>query len=152
MTVEPRWISKAAALAIHGRLVAEHGGPAGVRDEGLLDAALAAPRNHFAYERSDPFLLAAIYAHGLTRNHPFADGNKRVALTLAGVFLELNGYRLAAPEPEAVSATVALSDRSLGAEGFAEWLRSRSVSIRRGREAAGGGSRRARGRRPPPKR
>jgi death-on-curing protein len=78
---EPRWISKAAALAIHGRLLAEHGGAAGLLDEGALDAALASPSNHFAHGEKDLFRLAAAYAHAISRNHPFQDGNKRVALT-----------------------------------------------------------------------
>jgi death-on-curing protein len=111
-------------LAIHEMLLAEHGGQPGVLDEGLLDAALAAPKNHFAYEEADPFRLAAIYAHGLTQNHPFADGNKRVALTVAGVFLELNGFRLDAPEQEAASAMNGLSDRSVSRDEFADWLKA----------------------------
>ena len=92
----PRWVSKQAVLAIHERLLAEHGGAPGLLDEGLLDAALASPRNHFAYERADIPRLAAAYAYALTQNHPFADGNKRIALTVAGVFMELNGLRLEA--------------------------------------------------------
>jgi death-on-curing protein len=123
---EPRWISKRAVLALHERLLAEHGGAAGLRDEGLLDAALSSPQNHFAYERVDLFDIAATYAVSITRNHPFSDGNKRVALTVAGVFLELNGYRLEASEQEAVAATVAISSRKLDRDGFASWLRGNS--------------------------
>jgi len=126
VTTEPRWIPKSAVLAIHAALVAIHGGPAGVRDESLLDSALAAPRNAYGYGSPDLFDLAASYAHAITRNHPFADGNKRLALTVAGVFLELNGYRLAATEPEAVAATVALSSRRLSIESYAAWLRDSS--------------------------
>ena len=124
MKKDPRWLSKAALLAVHERLLAEHGGAAGLRDEGLLDAALASPRNHLAYARADILRLAAADAHALTRNHPFIDGNKRVALTVAGVFLELNGFRLVAPEHEAVTATVALASGELDESGFAEWLRA----------------------------
>lgn len=91
---------------------------------------MASPRNHLAYERSDIFRLAAAYANAITRDHPFADGNKRVALTVAGVFLELNGYRLEAPEVEAVTATNALSARALDELGFAEWLRTSSSKLR----------------------
>jgi death-on-curing protein len=150
VTKEPRWISKAAALAIHERLLAEHGGAAGILDEGLLDAALAALRNHFAYDQPDIFHLAAIYAHGLTRNHPFSDGNKRVALTVAGVFLELNGFRLDASEQEAVTATLALSDRTLDAEAFAAWLRGSCTEVQRTKASGGtkSGSRRIRPRSP----
>jgi death-on-curing protein len=123
---EPKWVSKPAALAIHERLLAEHGGPAGVLDEGKLEAALASPRNHFAYGEKDLFQLAAAYAHAITRDHPFQDGNKRVALTLVGVFLELNGFRLDAPENDAVNATLALSTREIDQDGFAAWLRASS--------------------------
>ncbi|MFN8548745.1 MAG: type II toxin-antitoxin system death-on-curing family toxin [Candidatus Eisenbacteria bacterium] len=133
MSAEPRWVSKSAVLAIHATLLAIHGGPSGVRDEALLDSALAAPKNAHAYGEPDLFDLAANYAHAITRNHPFADGNKRLALTIAGVFLELNGYRLAASEPEAVAATVALSSRRLTVDAYAAWLRD---SSKRKRSAA----------------
>lgn len=123
---EPRWISKKAALAICERLLAEHGGAAGIRDEGSLEAALAAPRNHFYYSGPDLFTLAAVHAHAITRNHPFLDGNKRVALTLAGVFLRINGFRLFASERDAIVATFALSNREIGFEEFAAWLREHS--------------------------
>ena len=92
MRKPPTWISKQAALAIHERLLAEHGGAPGLLDEGRLDAALASPKNHFADARGDILRIAAAYAHALTQNHPFADGHKRVALTVAGVFMELNGF------------------------------------------------------------
>jgi death-on-curing protein len=95
----------------------------------LLDAALSSPQNHFAYERVDVFDIAASYAFSITRNHPFSDGNKRVALTVAGVFLELNGYRLEASEQEAVAATVAISSRKLDRDGFANWLRGNSSRL-----------------------
>ena len=124
MRKPPTWISKQAVLAIHGRLLAEHGGAPGLLDEGLRDAALASPKNHFAYERADILRLAAAYAHALTQNHPFADGNKRVALTVAGVFLELNGFRLDASEQHAAQATRALSSREIDEVEFAAWLRT----------------------------
>jgi death-on-curing protein len=119
------------ALAVHEALLSEHGGAAGIRDLRLLDAALVAPRNRFAYKRgADRVSLAAVYAHALTRNHPFVDGNKRVALTLAGVFLELNGLRLEAPEDEAAQAVRALSEREINEKQFERWLRSRCSKIR----------------------
>jgi death on curing protein len=130
---EPRWISKAAALAIHDRLVAEHGGARGLRDEGGLESALASPRNHFAHGVTDRFALAAALAHEVTRDHAFHDGNKRMSLALAGVFLELNGYRLEASEHEAAAATLALAARQLDEQGYAEWLRESSVRVRRPR-------------------
>ena len=129
MRKPPRWISKRAVLAIHGSLLAEHGGAPGLLDEGLLDAALASPKNHFAYEHADIPRLAAAYAHALTQNHPFADGNKRVALTVAGVFLELNGFRLDASEQDAAQATRALSSREIDEVEFATWLRTCSSKL-----------------------
>lgn len=126
MTSEPNWISKQSALAIYDLLISEHGGVSGIRDEGALEAALAAPRNHHYYTGPDLFTLAAVYAHAVTRNHPFLDGNKRAALTLAGVFLRINGFRLHVEEREAVAATLALANRTIGYEEFAVWLRDNS--------------------------
>lgn len=125
MTDDPRWVSKHATLAIHAMLMAEHGGPFGVRDE-RRDSALDNPRNKHAYGEADIFVLAAAYAAAITRNHPFADGNKRVALTLAGVCLELNGRRLEVSEEEAVSAVLALVEKRVNEVEFAEWLRRNS--------------------------
>ncbi len=127
----PRWVPRAAVLAIHERLLAEHGGPPGLLDEGRLDAALASPQNRFAYKGADLFRLAAAYAFALTRGHPFRDGNKRVALTIAGVFLELNGFALRAPEHEAVAAALALSTGEMDELRFAAWLRESSVELPR---------------------
>ena len=125
----PFWLSKVAILAIHGRLLAEHGGASGLRDEKLLESALAAPLNHFEYDQADVFFLAATYAHALTSNHPFVDGNKRTTFAAAGVFLELNGYRLTASEPDAVLAVLALSKGEMKAEEFCNWLRVSSVEV-----------------------
>lgn len=125
----PFWLSKVAILAIHGRLLAEHGGASGLRDEKLLESALAAPVNHFEYDKADVFVLAATYAYALTSNHPFVDGNKRTAFVAAGVFLELNGYRLTASEPDAVLAVLALSQGGMNAEEFCNWLRISSVGM-----------------------
>jgi death-on-curing protein len=132
----PRWISKSAVFAIHELLLAEHGGASGVLDEGMLDAALAAPRNRFAYRRSDVLQLAASYAYALTQNHPFVDGNKRVALTAAGVFMELNSQRLEASEHDAAEAMRALSSGELDEAGFADWLRTCSRKMRAPRRRA----------------
>ncbi len=112
-----------AVLAIHGRLLAEHGGAPGMRDESLLESAPAAPRNQSAHAQADVFRLAAAYAFALTSDHPFIDGNKRTAFAAAGVFLELNGYCLEATEPDAVGAMLALSKGDLDADGFGKWLR-----------------------------
>lgn len=123
---EPVWLSKAAALAFHGRLLAEHGGDTGIRDEGLLESALALPIKYYKYGEADVFALAATYAHALLTNHPFVDGNKRVALVTTGVFLELKGYRLTASEQDTVMAIVSLVKGEMKVEGFADWLRLNS--------------------------
>lgn len=119
----PRWISKTFVLAIHARLLAEHGGAVGIRDEGLLESALDSPRNRFEYGEDDIFVLASAYAFAITSNHPFADGNKRAAFAAAGIFLELNGHRLIATEVDAVGAVLALSSSEMSDAEFAEWLR-----------------------------
>ena len=136
MRKPPRWISKRAVLAIHAKLLAEHGGAPGLLDEGLLDAALASLRNHFAHERADTLRLAATCAYAFTRNHPFADGKKRVALTVAGVFPDLNGFRLEAPEQDAAQATRAHSSREIGEVEFATWLRTCSSKLHVARRRA----------------
>ena len=133
MREPPKWVSKPAVFAIHERLLAEHGGAPGLLDEGMLDAALASPKNHFAYQRADILRLAASYAYALTQNHPFAEGNKRVALTVAGVFMELNGFRLEASEQDAANATRALSSGEIDELEFANWLRTCSAQLRAAR-------------------
>lgn len=130
MSLEPAWLSRAAVLAIHELLIAEHGGATGPVNEAQLEAALARPKHRHAYESVDLFRLAAAYAFGIARDHPFRDGNKRVALTLALVFLELNGWRVGAPETEAVSMTLALAAGEMGEPEYAEWLRSTSARRR----------------------
>ncbi len=126
---EPIWISTPALMAIHGRLLADYGGASGLRDEGLLESALAAPKNHFQYGNTDIFQLAAAYAFAITRNHPFMDGNKRTAFTAAGVFLELNGHQLQASESDAVNAVLALSKGELDSGDFGKWLNISSVDM-----------------------
>jgi len=126
---EPRWISKHALLLLHGESLAEHGGLTGIRDDGLLDSALGRPVNQHAYGGvSDVIQLAAAYAFGIARNHPFADGNKRAALIAAGLFLSLNGNRLAADKIEAYRVTLALAAGDASEEDFATWLRRNTRS------------------------
>ena len=125
-----RWLSVPVVRAIHLELVREHGGREGVRDEHLLNSALARPRNLKAYESSDAFRLAAAYAYGICRNHPFIDGNKRTALMAAYVFLRMNGHILNASEVEAVLIFLRLADGSLTEKGLAEWLRLNSKTMR----------------------
>lgn len=90
----PQWLSKAQVLYIHETAIKRHGGSFGLRDEGLLESALARAENYYAYGEADLFLLAAAYAEGIARNHPFIDGNKRTAYTAAGLFLYVHGYNL----------------------------------------------------------
>ena len=121
---EPAWLPRLAVETIHRELVREHGGSFGLREEGRLEAALSRPRNRWAYgEDPDLAELAAVYADGLASNHPFVDGNKRIALMAAYVFLDLNGRELDAPEPEAVAMMVALSTGEASDGEFAAWLR-----------------------------
>jgi len=128
---EPAWLTLQAMLAVHEQLVAEHGGDAGVRNLGLLDSALAAPRHHYTYGERDIPVLAAAYAYGITRNHPFIDGNKRTAFLAGYTFLGSNGWELNALEEQAVKVVVGLSDRSVAPDAFAEWLRTACRKPRR---------------------
>jgi death-on-curing protein len=114
-----RWVDKRALLLLHRESLAEHGGLPGLRDEGLLDSALARPLNG----QPDLAALAASYGVGLAKNHPFADGNKRAAFLAVGLFLALNGYRLAATQVEATQAMLAVAAGELDEAAFAEWLR-----------------------------
>lgn len=121
------WLEKAAVLAIHDRQIAEHGGSADVRDEGLLESALARPRQLHAYGDPAPDLadLAATLAYGLARNHPFVDGNKRTAAVCCEVFLEMNGATLQAEDLDLYPQYLALAEGRLSEAQFAAWLRSR---------------------------
>lgn len=121
------WLEKALVLAIHDRQVAEHGGGAGVRDEGLLESALARPLQLHAYGNPAPDLadLAAALAYGLARNHPFIDGNKRAAAVCCEAFVELNGATLEADDLELFEQYLALAEGRLTERDFAAWLRER---------------------------
>ncbi|MDH5834865.1 type II toxin-antitoxin system death-on-curing family toxin [Luteimonas kalidii] len=123
------WISKDFALAIHERQLAEHGGGSGVRDEGMLDSALARPRQRHAYGDPPPDLadLAASLAFGLARNHPFVDGNKRTAAVACEAFIMLNDATLEAEDHELYPQYLGLAEGSTSEADFAAWLRSRIV-------------------------
>lgn len=127
-----RWISKSALLLLHGESLAAHGGGVGLRDEGLLDSALARPVNLLAYaDPSDPpdfAALAASYTLGLAKNHPFVDGNKRAAFLATGLFLYLNGYRLNASQAQATFTMLALATGDVTEEEFAAWLRTHAIA------------------------
>lgn len=126
-----RWITKSSLLLLHGESVAEHGGSAGLRDEGLLDSALGRPQNLLAYaDQATPpdfAALAASYTVGLAKNHPFVDGNKRAAFLATGLFLYLNGYRLNATQTEATIAMLAVATGDLTEHEFAAWLRTHAA-------------------------
>lgn len=128
------WIGKALALAIHDRQLAQHGGIAGVRDEDLLDSALARPQQRYAYGDPPPDLadLAASLAFGIPRNHPFGDGNKRTAAVACEAFLVLNGARLAADNRSLYPAYLALADGTVSEDEFAAWLRPHVQAQRAG--------------------
>ena len=122
-----RWLVKGVVLAIHDALLIEHGGAPGIRDEGLLESALARPQHLFHYERSSSIpQLAAAYGFGLSSNHPFADGNKRIAFSAMALFLELNGWRLEAEEPETVVMFTELAAGIRDETELADWLRNNS--------------------------
>ena len=121
MTV-PEWLVEDVVLALHAELIAEHGGLGGVRDRGLLDAALARPRNLLATDDPSLFELAAAHGFAIVRNHPFVDGNKRTALMAIYVFLRLNGYLLSAPEVEAVAVFRDLAAGDLDEAPLARWI------------------------------
>ena len=122
---EPIWISIAAVRQIHAELIREHGGSHGERDGGLIDSALARPRQKWTYEEDvDLCALAAAYALGLAKNHGFVDGNKRVAFMTAYSFLDANGLHLIAPEADAYAVMVDLASGELSEEDMARWLRA----------------------------
>ena len=118
-----RWISKQALLLLHAESLAEHGGGAGMRDEGLLDSALARPLNLSVYGDPDFAALAASYGVGVAKNHPFVDGNKRAALLATGLFLYVNGYKLTASQAETTLTMLSVAAGDLAEDDFAAWLR-----------------------------
>jgi death-on-curing protein len=118
-----RWVPRLALELLHDESLAEHGGAVGLRDEGLLESALARPQNLAAYGEPDLAALAASYGVGLAKNHAFVDGNKRAALLAVGLFVGLNGFRLEATQFEATSTMLAVASGELDEATFAAWLR-----------------------------
>ena len=125
MTSEPKWITPPIAQAIHNRQLAEHGGQDGLRDEGLLLSALARPQQLLSYGSPPPDLcsLAATYAYGIAKNHPFLDGNKRTAFVVYRLFLKSNGVELKADKTQRYVTMLALAAGEISEESFAAWLR-----------------------------
>ena len=129
MTAEPRWVSKKALLLLHEESLAEFGGARGIRDEGLLDSALARPRNLHAYNPDSTVAdLAAAYAFGLAKNHAFVDGNKRAAFLSIGLFLAINGHALKANQVEAIQVMLALAGGDLEQSGLSAWIAANMVA------------------------
>ncbi len=128
---QPIWVARKTVDAVHPILLAEHGGAPGLRDEGLLESALARPRQIFAYAECDLPQLAAAYVVGIVRNHPFVDGNKRTAFMTGYVFLERNGLAFTAPEAEAAQAVLELAAGSIEETGFALFLRDHCKRVRK---------------------
>jgi death-on-curing protein len=120
------WVAPDVVLALHEEHLAEHGGHAGVRDDGLLASALDRPRDKAAYDPEvDAAGLAAAYAFGIARNHPFVDGNKRTAFVAARLFLDLNGFEYEAEEAESLIVFLALAAGEIGEKALADWLRKK---------------------------
>lgn len=124
---EPLWIDPNVVLAMHDRLLAEHGGTSGLRDRGLLESALARPQHLWTYEQSDMATLAAAYVAGIVRNHPFVDGNKRTGFMTGYVFLVRNQLQLVASESEATHYMFALAKGGIEEENLADWLRENTT-------------------------
>lgn len=128
---QPIWVARKTVDAMHPILLSEHGGAPGLRDEGLLESALARPRQIFAYSECDLPQLAAAYVAGIVQNHPFVDGNKRTGFMTGYVFLERNGLAFTAPEAEAALAVLELAAGSIDETGFTLFLRDHTKRIRK---------------------
>lgn len=120
---EPRWLTMRDVEGMHGEQLALFGGPSGIRDKGLLESALDRPRNKWAYEGSDLPDLAAAYAFGISRNHPFVDGNKRTAFAAMMAFLRFNGVRFSPPSVQATAIMLDLAAGLVSEEGLSRWIR-----------------------------
>ena len=120
---EPFWLSSQMIVAIHDEQLATHGGAAGLRDEGMLESALDRPRNKWTYEQAELAELAAAYAFGIARNHPFVDGNKRTALLALYTFLGVNDIEFDVPEAEAASIILSLAAGEVSEESLTRWIR-----------------------------
>jgi death-on-curing protein len=125
---EIKWLLEETVLAIHKRQIVEHGGSDGVRDFGLLSSALARPQNLLAYseDTADISALAAAYAFGIAKNHPFIDGNKRTSLVVMRTFLILNGYNIEATQEEKYLTFLTLAEGNLSEEELAEWIKEKT--------------------------
>ena len=128
MSDEPCWLTREAVLAIHAQLLARFGGSAGLREDNMLESALAKPRQLHAYGQPNVYEMAAAYAFGIVKNHPFVDGNKRAGFVAAYTFLGINGFDFTAPEEEAVIFTRGLAAGEITLEEYTLWLQKSSRS------------------------
>ena len=127
----PIWIDERDVLAVHDSLMAQHGGPPGLRDRGLLESALARPRQHYSYaETIDVIQMATLYTAGVITNHPFIDGNKRAGFLVGIMFLELNGFNFMASEEDVIQTVLAFAAGDLDETGYAQWLRANTKRTR----------------------
>ena len=134
---DPIWIDARDALTLHDRLLALHGGAVGVRDDGLLQSALARPQQHYAYaDTPDLIEMATVYTADIVRNHLFADGNKRTGFVVGILFLELNGYRFTATQERAAQAVIELAAGTLDEAGYASFLRANTEAQSGGDDSA----------------
>jgi death on curing protein len=124
-----KWLGATLVHAVHGEQLAEHGGAAGVRDENLLNSALARPQHLASYGTPDICDCAAAYGYGISRNHPFIDGNKRTALVVAALFLRVNGRKLVATQAQAVVTMLEVAQGTLSEPDFAAWIRANSALL-----------------------
>lgn len=126
---EPYWLSREECLALHDMMLSQYGGIAGVRDENLLESALARPRQLFAYGTPDMAEMAAAYAAGIVKNHPFLDGNKRTGFMLGAGFLERNGFEFHATEADAALRTLALAAGEMDEAEYVTWMKANSKRV-----------------------
>jgi len=124
---EPYWLSREECLSLHDMMLSHYGGIAGVRDENMLESALARPLQLYQYGTPEMADLAAAYTSGIVRNHPFLDGNKRTGFVLGAAFLERNGFEFHATEAEAVLRTLALAAGEMGEAEYAQWMKANST-------------------------
>jgi death-on-curing protein len=120
---EPHWLDRRVIEAVHDEQLAIHGGARGLRDEGMLESALDRPRNKWTYEQADLAQLAAAYAYGIARNHPFVDGNKRSAFLALYTFLGINGVDFDVPEAEAAAMILSLAAGEISEENLVRWIK-----------------------------
>lgn len=131
---EPVWVDRLVLDAVHVDQLREHGGLPGVRDENALESAVARPKQRWHYEpQSDLATLAAAYGWGIATSHPYRDGNKRIAFLAMAMFVELNGYRLEAPETDVVQVMLGIAGNQVAEPELAKWIRSHLVSVTRRR-------------------